>query len=125
MRDTLVIASPTQVTEGTPFIPEESPFPQRVVVPEDISKEEMNQMGRAMLLSLIGFLAAGWFLSRAFVLTLFLLGGMAEAIYQMALKREMVPPRLKIQRVLPYSGLLACSLLIVMYVVVRILNLSH
>jgi hypothetical protein len=125
MRDTLVIASPTQVTEGSPFIPEESPFPARVRVPEEISKEEMNQMGRAMLLSLIGFLAAGWFLSRAFVLTLFLLGGMAEAIYQMALKRGMVPPRLKFRRVLPYSGLLACSLLIVMYIVIRVLNLSH
>ena len=78
-----------------------------------------------MLLSLMGFLAAGWFLSRAFVLTLFLLGGLSEAMYQMALLRGMVPPRLKLGRVLPYSGLLACSLLIMMYLMIRVLNLTH
>ena len=41
-----------------------------------------------MLLSLTGFLLTGWFLSRAFVLTLFLLGGMVEAVYEMALAQR-------------------------------------
>ena len=47
-----------------------------------------------MVLSLTGFLVAGMFLSRAYVLTLFLLGGMAEVVYEMALRRGMIAPRL-------------------------------
>jgi hypothetical protein len=76
-------------------------------------------------LSLTGFLIAGWFLSRAFVLTFFVLGGMVEVVYQMALERGMVAPRLRLARVLPYSGGLAVFLVLLMYVMLRILNLMR
>jgi hypothetical protein len=125
MRDALVIASPKNVTEGDPVIADTSPLPHSVLTAEEIDQVDINRMGRAIALSLIGFLAAGWFLSRAFVATLFLLGGMAEAVYQMAVQRGMVGPRLKLARVVPYSTVLAFSLLVMMYIMIRILNLMH
>ena len=90
-----------------------------------ISKAEINSLGRLVLLSLTGFLAAGWLLSRAFVVTLFMIGGMAEVVYEMALRRGMIAPRMRLARVLPYSGIFAISLVLLMYVVLRTLNLMH
>lgn len=125
IRDALAVASPTAVSKGHPIVVEESPFPTSEVKVEEIDKAEINRLGRLMLFSLTGFLVAGLFLSRAFVVTLFMLGGMAEVVYEMALRRQMIAPRLKIARVLRYSGGLAVTLLFVMYILVRILNLMH
>jgi hypothetical protein len=58
-------------------------------------------------------------------MTFFLLGGMAEVAYEMALKRGMIAPRLPLARVLVYAAGLAVSLVIVMYIMLRILNLMH
>jgi hypothetical protein len=49
-----------------------------------------------LVLSLTGFLVAGWFLSRAYVMTFFLLGGMVEVVYEMALRRGMITSRLSL-----------------------------
>jgi hypothetical protein len=125
VRDALASASPQKVSQGEPIIPEEGPFPQPIQTIEEIDKAEINRMGRLMVLSLTGFLVAGWFLSRAFVATLFLLGGMAEAVYEMALQRGMIAPRLRLASLLPYSGGLTAFLVLVMYILVRILNLMH
>ncbi len=78
-----------------------------------------------MVLSLTGFLVAAWFLSRAYVMTFFLLGGMVEVVFQMALDRGMIAPRLPLARALLYAGGLAISLLLAMYVLLRIVNLTH
>ena len=79
-------------------------------------------MGRLLLLSLTGFLVAGWFLSRAYVLTLFLLGGMVEVVYEMALSRGMIAPRLSLARTARYSVGLALALVLLMYVMLRTVN---
>jgi hypothetical protein len=76
-------------------------------------------------LSLTGFLVAGLFLSRAYVLTLFLLGGMAEVVFEMGLRRGMIAPRLAPNRVLKYAGGMTISLVVVMYIMIRILKLMH
>jgi O-antigen ligase len=124
-RDALTIASPTKVTEGEPIVPEESRFPQAAWKVEVFDKVEINRLGRLMVLSLTGFLVAAWFLSRAYVMTFFLLGGMAEVVFQMALDRGMIAPRLPLARALMYAGGLAISLLLAMYVLLRIVNLTH
>jgi len=125
VRDALAIASDSKVSEGKPIEVEESPFPQAVMTTELIDKAEINRLGRLLVLSLTGFLAAGMFLSRAFVMTLFLLGGMVEVVYEMAVQRGMIGPRMRLMRLLPYSGVLAVSLVLLMYVVVRVLNLMQ
>jgi hypothetical protein len=124
-RDALTIASPTKVTEGEPIVSEGSRFPQAVWKVEASDKAEINRLGRLMVLTLAGFLVAAWFLSRAYVMTFFLLGGMVEVIFQMALDRGMIAPRLALARALMYAGGLAISLLLAMYVLLRIVNLAH
>ena len=125
LRDALVIASPAKVSEGEPILPEEEPFPQAARKMETVDKAEVNRLGRLLILSLTGFLVAGWFLSRAYVMTFFLLGGMVEVVYEMALQRGMVAPRLRLARVLPYAGILAFALVLLLYIMLRILNLMR
>jgi O-antigen ligase len=122
VRDALVTASPGKVSEGEPIVAEKGLFPQAT---KDVDKAEINQMGRLLVLSLVGFLVAGWFLSRAIVMTFFLLGGMAEVVYEMALRRGMIAPRLRLARVLPYAGILTIALILLMYIMLRTTNLMH
>ena len=125
LRDALVASSSAKVSEAVPMIAEESLFPQPMKTREEIDKAEINRLGRLMVLSLTGFLVAGWFLSRAYVMTFFLLGGMVEVVYEMALQRGMIAPRVKLFRALLYSGGLEVSLLAAMYIMLRIVNLMH
>jgi O-antigen ligase len=124
-RDVLAVASPAKVSEGEPVEPEEELYPQAARKIEAVDKAEINNLGRLLVLSLTGFLVTGWFLSRAFVLTLFLLGGMVEVVFQMALQRGMIAPRLRMPRALRDSGILAVSLVLLMYIMLRTVNLMH
>ena len=125
VRDTLEIASPTKVGEGVPIVPEVTPFPNTIGTIETVDREEICRLGWLILLSLTGFLVAGWFLSRAFVVTLFLLGGIAEVVFEMALRRGMVAPRLRPKRVMRNSAGLAIALIITMYITLRVVNVMH
>jgi len=125
VRDAVAVASPANVSEGVPIVPDEGLYAQATSKVEEIDKAEINRLGRLMVLSLTGFLVAAWFLSRAFVLTFFLLGGMTEVIFELALERGMIAPRLPLARTMPYSGGLAISLLLLMYISLRILNLMR
>ena len=125
VRDALALASPAQVSEAEPVAAEDglAPLPERKI--EYIDKAEVNRLGRLLIMSLTGFLVAGWFLSRAFVMTLFLLGGIIEAVFEMALRRGMIAPRLPFTRVMPYAVGLAISLVLLMYIMLRVTNLMH
>jgi len=125
VRDALAVASPAEVSEAEPMVPEEGLFPRSARKVEEVGKAEVNSLGRLVVLSLTGFLVAGMFLSRAFVMTFFLLGGMAEVVFEMALQRGMIAPRVRLTRVLPSAGGLTISLVLLMYIMVRILNLMH
>jgi hypothetical protein len=124
-RDALETAAPAKVSEGEPILRKEEYSPLAARKIEDVSKAEINRLGHLMVLALTGFLVAGWFLSRAFVMTLFLLGGMAEVVYEMALQRGMIAPRLPLARVMLYSGGLAIALIVLMYIMLRTVNLMH
>jgi hypothetical protein len=123
VRDALTAASPAKVTEGEVVAPEESPFPQPAWNVQTLDKAAINRLGQLVVLSLTGFLVAAWFLSRAYVLTFFLLGGVAEIVFEVALERKMIASRVRFSQVLPYSGVLAVSLLLLMYLSLRVLNL--
>ena len=125
LRDALTVASPGKVMEGKPMVIEEELFPLTRGKIEAIDKADVNHMGRLIVLSLTAFLVTGWFLSRSFVMTLFLLGGVAEVVYEMALDRGMIAPRLRLARLAPYAGGLAISLVLMIYVMLRIVNLTH
>ncbi len=123
--DAWVVSSPARLSEGTPPIPDEELLPYQIKNLENLDKVEISRLGTLVLLSLTGFLVAGWFLSRAFVMTLFLLGGMAEVVFEMALERQMIAARMRLVRVLPYAGILAVVLILLMYILLRTVNLMH
>jgi hypothetical protein len=124
MRDALALASPTQVSDGELLVPAKELFPMGAEKAVDvIDKTEVNRLGRLMVLSLTGFLVTSWFLSRAYSMTLFLLGGIVEVIYEMALRRQMVSARMPMARTLRYSVLFAFGLLVLVYIVLRSGNL--
>jgi hypothetical protein len=125
IRNVLVIASPQKVSETDPIQTDEETFSQAGIKLEAIDKAEINRLGSLLLLSLTGFCVSGWFLSRAYILTLFLLGGLVEVVYEMALRRGMVAPRLPIARTALYSAGLAAALVLLMYVLLRTVNLMH
>jgi hypothetical protein len=123
VRDALVVASPKNVGEGKPMdsVPEPVPGPVKSIKVFD--KSEIIHLGWLVFLSLVAFLTAGFFLSRAFVMTLFLLGGMTEVVYGLALDQAMIPPRMGLRRVTLYSAVLAASCVVVLYIVIRVMNL--
>jgi hypothetical protein len=130
LRNALIVGSPKKITEALPI--EANAIPPPIVigkaagsVQEELSKDEINRLGRLVILSLTGFLIASWFLSRAFTMTLFILGGIVEVVYQIALQRGMVTPRLGLKPNLKYAGWLAIGLLVLMNVLLRTLNLTR
>jgi O-antigen ligase len=130
VRDALAVASlakasEKQLIEAEPIQSPKTPFPQRSVKIEEIDNAEVKRLGSLVVTSLAGFLVAGWFLSRAYVPTFFLLGGIAEVVFQMALQRGLVAPRLRMARLLPYTAGLELSLLLLMYINLRAANLMH
>jgi O-antigen ligase len=124
-RDALEIASPRKVREAEPGEPEKVVFPRARQAATTIDKAEVNRLGRLGVLSLTGFLVTGWFLSRAFTMTLFLLGGIVEVVFEMALQRGMIAPRLPLARVLKYAGGMTIALIMLVYVVLRVGNLMR
>jgi hypothetical protein len=124
-KDGLALAVSSKLTEGIPIEVPTEPYGMPKASVETMDKEEANRLGRLVVLSLFGFLVAGWFLSRAFVMTLFLLGGLVEVIYEMALQRGMTTPRMNLMRSVPYAAGLSVVLILVLYLMIRILNLVH
>jgi O-antigen ligase len=124
IRDTLVVASPKKVNEIRAIIPEIEPGAASYAVAGVPEGNEINKFGRLVLLSFVGYMVAGWFLSRAFVMTLFLLGGMGEVVFEMGRKRGMVLLRPRMGWVLRYSVVLMIAMVLTMYIVLRIVNLT-
>jgi hypothetical protein len=125
VRDALAVSSPDQVSDGQTIVPDEGLFPHEPKKIKVIDRGEIIRLGRLAVLSLTGFLVTGLFLSRAFVMTLFILGGVAEVVFQMALQRGMIADRMRLKRVLLYVGGLTAALVPFMYLMVLALNRMH
>ncbi|MCU1318772.1 MAG: O-antigen ligase protein [Edaphobacter sp.] len=103
-------------TAANPYfmdIEEDTPHPE----------EEIRRITRLQTISLAGYLVAGWFLSRAYVMTLFIYGGMVQVMYQMALNQGYAPPRITIPRIMRLSAMAAVGLIIVVYIMLRLQHL--
>jgi hypothetical protein len=124
-RDALALASPSKVSEADIISDEKTHLSHVAQKPARYDKAKVNQLGRCLVLSITGFVVTGWFLSRAYVMTFFLLGGMVEVAYEMALQKGMVAPRLRLTQMLPRAGGLALSLVLLVYIMLRFSNLMH
>jgi O-antigen ligase len=123
LRDAQVIASSKKVSKGNPPPAPVAPTPFAISKVETLDKAEINRLGSLLVVSLTGFLVSGWFLSRAYTMTLFLLGGIVEVVFEMARERGMIPSRVPFLRVVQYAAVFTVSLLVITYIVIRIGNL--
>lgn len=81
--------------------------------------------GKLILLSLIGFACSGWFLSRAYTLTLFLLLGIAEVFYQKALERGLIERPAGVLQKIPRMAMIGAAPVVLAYLFLRVHNLLH
>ena len=88
-----------------------------------LAPAEIQRLAGVMLVSIAGFLAAGWFLSRAFTMTFFLLGGIIQALYRMGQAQEIVPPPLTMPYAAKRAVLFCMAGIVMMYVFLRLVNL--
>ena len=86
---------------------------------------EIARFARLLILSFTGFLVTGWFLSRAFVLTVFLLGGLTEVTFEMARQRGMVAARRPFGNLIKYSGIMTLGLVVLIWIMLRVMNFTH
>ncbi|HEY2040538.1 MAG TPA: O-antigen ligase family protein [Edaphobacter sp.] len=86
--------------------------------------EEIYRIAQLMLISIVGYFVAGWFLSRAYVMTLFIYGGMVQVIYSMALAKNMAKPRMNAFKVVQYSAIGSVGLIFVVYIMLRLQHLT-
>jgi O-antigen ligase len=100
-----------------------NPYFMGTEVSAQLPEAEIRRLARVMMICLVGFLVAGWFLSRAYVMTLFIYGGMVEVVYRMALDQELVPERMKVPRVLRFSAMGVIGLVAVVYIMLRLQHL--
>ena len=89
-----------------------------------LSEAELRRTTRLLVYALIGFLSAGWFLSRAMSMWLFLLTGMITAAVQMDPNRTFMPTKLSLISLLRWSTATALSLLLLVYVLLRARGLT-
>ncbi|QNI36583.1 O-antigen ligase family protein [Edaphobacter albus] len=86
--------------------------------------EEVRRISHLMLTSIVGYFVAGWFLSRAYIMTLFIYGGMAQVIYRMALAQDLAPPRMKPLKIVQYAAIGSVGLIFVVYIMLRLQHLT-
>jgi hypothetical protein len=87
---------------------------------ERLPVEEVRRIAALMPICLVGYLVAGWFLSRAYVMTLFIYGGMVQVIYRWARDQGLAPPRLKTIKIMQYSAVGSVGLIFLVYIMLRV-----
>jgi hypothetical protein len=90
---------------------------------EKLPPEEIQRIASLILLAIIGYFVAGWFLSRAYIMTLFIYGGMVQVIYRMALNQDLAQPRMKVAKIAQYSAIWSVGLIFIVYIMLRIQHL--
>ena len=124
IRDAAVVGY-QRAPDKHPVIPSDLSYPVEPAAANIPDEAELARFARLLILSFTGFLVTGWFLSRSFVLTLFLLGGLTEVVFDMAKQRGMVVERLPFGRLAKYSGYLTIGFIVTIYVMLRVVNLTH
>ena len=96
----------------------ESPGPEGAAF--DVSEPEIRRLAGLILIALAGFLVAGWFLSRAYVMWLFIYGGMMQSVLQMGQAKGITYKIDPLFRLLRMSAVAAASLLVIVYIILRV-----
>lgn len=81
--------------------------------------DEIRRLARLLLYSITGFLTAGWFLSRALSIWLFLYCGMMHAVLRLAAQSRIAPPQDSLGFLFRWSAVIAIALLVVVSLIIR------
>lgn len=87
---------------------------------KDAQDAEIRRMAGLMVLSFAGFLTAGWFLSRAYTMCIYVNAGIAASIYRMALDRGIAPPQLSFGVSLKRAAQIVLVLFTIVWVIVHV-----
>jgi putative inorganic carbon (hco3(-)) transporter len=92
----------------------------RLVSANTQTGDELRSASEAIRAALVVFVVTGWFLSRTYVLTLFLLLGAAKAVTDMYQGREKKVFAIDIMRLLAFSGALEIGSVMLAYILIRV-----
>ena len=84
------------------------------------AEAEIRRMASVMMVSFAGFLAAGWFISRPYTMSLFLNAGISTVIFRLARNHGIVKETLPMGRAMRISAFLSVALVILVYVFLRV-----
>ena len=91
----------------------------------NLSALEVRSIIRLLVASLTGFLTAGWFLSRATSIWLFMYCGMLYAACQMGTEAGIVPPEESLASSLGWSFAVTLGLIMLISIILRLRNIGH
>ena len=116
-------AIPAQATEAALEAPAGPPRFGKTKPSVALPPEEIRRMAGLVLLSFVGLLTTGWFLSRAFAMVFFIYGGIAEVVFRMAQERGMEVAPLSLPRAMKLTIAPVFILVAIVYVILRVDNL--
>ena len=88
-----------------------------------VSLDELHRMARLMMIAVTGFLTAGWFLSRAISIWLFMYCGLVCALMRMARDNGWEVPRDRWPFLLRWTAIIGFLLILLVYVILRVRNI--
>ena len=84
-----------------------------------LSDDEIRRLARLLLYSLTGFLTAGWFLSRALSIWLFIYCGMMHVVLRLAAQNNIQPAQDGLAFLFRWSAIIAAALLMIVSLIIR------
>lgn len=113
----LALAAGTAISFSSVKVAEATPNQEDIA---SAAAEDIRRMGRIMIISMSGFLVAGWFLSRAVQMTVFVLGGIVEVIYQLAVQQGIAPAQMPMKKLMRVTFYAAIGLVTAVYLMLRV-----
>lgn len=105
---------------GSPPVAAYAPrFGDMTQTAEQLPAEEIRRLSNIVLISLTGFLAAGWFLSRAYEMTIFLVTGITAVVYRMGIQQGIVPSPMKMGKAIQFSLIACVGFIVLVWIILR------
>ena len=87
---------------------------------ETLPPEEIQRLATLMVICFTGYLVTSWFLSRSYVMTLFIYGGMTQVIFRAAQRSGQAPQPLPTPRLLRLTLITCIGLVALVYIILRV-----
>ncbi len=88
-----------------------------------IDDDEIRRLCGLMIVSLSGFFACGWFLSRSYTMVLFVNIALALCVHRLAVEQGIAPARLTFLKSVQYAAIGTTTLIAIVYAMLRLTNL--